>query len=99
MTTRDEIRTFDGAALVIQRMTAEITKYPPNSVSKREIVATVPLDGIDDARFDSLNACLTKLIYDEAKLAIKKNDGPFKTTPSAWLDELTLKAKAIADEC
>lgn len=92
------MKTFDGAQLVMQHVAKELAKYPANSVSKREIVATVPLDGPDEAKFSNLNAALTKLAYDEAAAAVKKNNGPFKVTPSAWLDELTLKVKSAADK-
>ncbi len=97
-TIENGMKTFDGAELVMQRMASELAKYPPNSVSKRELVATVPVDGTDESKFNSLNARLTKLVFDEASAAIKKNNGPFKVTPSAWLDELTLKARAAAEK-
>ena len=83
------MRTLDPSTIT-RRIEATIAKFPPNSVSKREVVATVPLGKDPEAQFARLDARLTKVVYDDAAEAYKRNSGkPFMVVPSQELERLT----------
>ena len=84
------MRTLDPS-IITRRIEATIAKFPPNSVSKREVVATVPLGKDPEAQFARLDAKLTKVVFDDAVAAYKRNDGkPFTVVPSQELERLTV---------
>lgn len=92
------IPTFDAVGAVHKRIAGELAKYPANSVSKREIIATVPLGSDPEAQFARLDAKLTKVIYDDAVAAYKRNEGkPYKVVPSQELERLSAVVQKAAE--
>jgi len=91
------IKTLDPD-IINKRIAAEIAKYPPNSVSKREIVATVPLEKEPEKQFGRLDARLTTAIYNDAVAAYKRNAGlPLKVVPMHELERLTSVVRRAAE--
>ena len=83
------MRTLDPS-IITRRIEATIAKFPPNSVSKREVIATVPLGKDPEAQFAKLDVRLTKVILDDAAEPYKRNGGkPFTVVPSQELERLT----------
>jgi len=83
--------------IIHRRIMAEIAKYPANSVSKREIVLSLPIEADPEAQISRLDAKLTKAIYDDAVAAYKRNSGPLKTVSSQELERLTDVVRRAAE--
>jgi hypothetical protein len=93
----EQIKTFDGAKLALQHWAARIENYPEGSLSKREIIATVPLDKPDEALFAKLNAKVTAKLVSMAHDAVKANGNKaLKVVPREWLDQLTAEVRSCA---
>lgn len=91
------VKTLDPS-IISKRIAAEIAKYPPNSVSKREIVVTLPLGKEPEAQFKRLDARLTTAIYKDAAAAYERNNGlPMKVVPTHELERLTSVVRRAAE--
>ena len=87
------MRTIDTSA-VVSKALERLQAYPAGSVSKREVVASIPCDASDmDKLAWNLNGKLTKTIYSYWEQAAL--DKPQAHTRSR--DELTKLAQETAD--
>lgn len=64
------MKTLDGAALIAKRLEKLLSQYPADSISKRDVLLTIPMD-YDEEKIQRLNAALTQTIYKQAEEFVK----------------------------
>lgn len=96
------MKTFDGAKLVQQRLEKIYSKYPEGSISKRDVLMTIPMD-YDEAKIQQVNAAITAAIYKQAEEHLKtipapRPKGRFTTlAQSVCTDDPTKRQKEYQD--
>ena len=77
------IKTYDGVDLV----KSQLSKYPANSLTAREVFFTVPCSSNDEELAYKTNNVITSALYDYAEKYIKSN--PQENKPSFKMTALS----------
>lgn len=78
-----------SADKILTRINNKIGSYPANSLSKREVVAEVPISD-DPDQFAKLDAKVSTALWSDAQAAIKRNGGqPYKVVAKDELERVT----------
>jgi hypothetical protein len=91
----NEIRSIDAVEIVLRNLHQRLSNYPANSVSRREVVATIfPEKDV----YEDVNALITTLIVQATKEEVEKNGGkPLKVVSKEWLEGLTQSIKTSVE--
>lgn len=75
---------------VLSRIMGKIQNYPKGSLSRREIVCTIPPGDDPEATFAAADKRVTQAIYQTALATSKRFSGkPYRVVPQEELDALT----------
>jgi hypothetical protein len=89
------MKTYDGAELALRYYNSRIGNYPAKSVSRREVVYTIPVG--DEQMYDKLNSALTKTMQADATAVVSKNNNqPLRVVPKEELERVTNLARQVA---
>ena len=78
------IKTFDAIELVRKQLFQTYSRYPEGSLSPRDVIATLPINGdLDKLAFDT-NSKITLALYKKADEFMKSELKKMKNKPSGF---------------